>query len=171
MKLKKYIRVLFTIAFGIVFFESAAHASEKTQLYCVTELNQYEKLTYLGKNIEVEGDFVNLFANYSGLLIESVYFRLNNEHSLKVNEYVSACPTKNIQVIKRYANKYDDFVVVTNINNISYSNYIVKYNYYFPSFGMRIPFTNRVTYSGVQGVYMPNVFQIFLNFVASQSVR
>ena len=71
---------------------------------------------------------------------------------------------KIFKLLKRYANKYDDFVVVTNINNISYSNYIVNTTIIFSKFYFENLFTNRVTYSGVQGVYMPNVFQMFLKF-------
>ncbi len=170
MKLKKSIWMLFTLAMIFV-IETAAYSAEKTQLYCVSSLTQYEKLTYLGKNIEVEGDFVNLYANYSGLFVETVYFKLNQAHSFQVNDYISACPAKNIQVIKKYKNRYDDFIIVANTNNISFSKYNIKYNYYFPSFGMRIPFTTRVTYTGAQNMFVPSIFDVILDPVASQSVR
>lgn len=157
--------------FLFILSEPNTYAVEKTQLYCVENLNQYEKLTYLGNNIIVEGNFISLYVNNPSILIETVYFKLNEEHSLKVNDYLSSCSSRNIQVIQKYRDKYIDFIIVANINNISFSKFNVKYKYYRPSFGLRIPNTTRIFYTGTQNIFIPNIFRTNFEVINSKFVR
>ena len=164
-------KMKFIFNFLFISSEPTAYSSEKTQLYCVENLNQYEKLSYLGNNIIVEGDFISLYVNSPSILIETVYFKLNEEHSLKVNDYLSSCSSRNIQVVQKYKDKYIDFIIVANINNISFSKFNVKYKYYRPSFGLRIPNTSRIFYTGTQNIFISNIFRTNLEVINSQIVR
>ena len=79
--MKKVKNTILIFNYLLILSAQNGYAIEKTQLYCVENFNQYEKLSYLGKNIIVEGNFINLSEISSNFLTETKYFKLNEEHS------------------------------------------------------------------------------------------
>ena len=77
--MKKVKNTILIFNYLLILSAQNGYAIEKTQLYCVENFNQYEKLSYLGKNIIVEGNFINLSEISSNFLTETKYFKLNED--------------------------------------------------------------------------------------------
>lgn len=165
------VNILFrTFVLLSIFASSYAFSLQKTKLYCVSNLKNFEVIISDGNEVEVAGDFINVYGTFRSFVSETAYFKLTPEHSLKLFEYISLCPARNLQVIRKYKNKYEDFIIVTNLNGISFSNFNVRYNFHMPTFSKRIPFTSRIINQGAQGIYAPNIFKLFLNPLKSENI-